>query len=107
MGRPALIGATAPGGAYTARHLHWSDHPDRLIPNLRQIWTETFATDTPAMVAALLARDWSSLSTQLPSTVFPRIVVAGVGVESLGGTRSRRFTGQSRLRTAAAGNGCT
>ena len=101
MGHPALIGATAPDGGYTASYLHWSDHPDRLISNLRQIWTETFATDTPAMIEALLARDWSSLSTQLPSSVFPLLVVAGVGTQSPGGTRPSPYVG----RIAAANSG--
>jgi hypothetical protein len=58
---PTLIGVTAPGGAYTARYLHWGDHPQVLVPMLRRIWSTTFATDTAAMTAAVLARDWSSL----------------------------------------------
>jgi hypothetical protein len=94
VGHPALIGATAPDGGYTARYLHWSDHPDRLIPVLRQIWTDTFDYDTARMVEALLARDWSSLSAQPRSSVFPALVVPGVGQESPGGTSSRPYRGQ-------------
>jgi hypothetical protein len=58
---PTLIGVTAPGGAYTARYLHWGDHPDALVPMLRRIWATTFSADTAAMTPALVARDWSSL----------------------------------------------
>ena len=102
MGHPALIGATAPDGGYTARYLHWSDHPDRLIPVLRQIWTDTFGTATTGMVEALLARDWSSLSAKPSSSVFPLLVVAGVGHESPGGTRPRPYRG--RIATADSGD---
>jgi hypothetical protein len=61
MGCRTLIGATEPGGRYTARHLHWGHHPEHLLPVLRTIWQQTFAGDTDAMLAALLARDWSHL----------------------------------------------
>lgn len=102
MGHPALIGATAPDGGYTARYLHWSDHPDRLIPVLRQIWTDTFDTNTSRMVAALLAHDWSSLSAQPSSAVFPALVVPGVGQESPGGTRRTPYSG--RIATVDSGD---
>jgi hypothetical protein len=102
MGAPALIGATAPGDTYTARYLHWSDHPDRLVPVLRQIWTDTFDTDTTRMVAALLARDWSSLSAEPSSSVFPPLVVPGVGKESPGGTRPSPYRG--RIATVDSGD---
>lgn len=62
MGTPTLIGAAAPRAAYTARYLHYGEHPNTLVPLLRRIWTETFTRDTAALVAALLARDWSSLA---------------------------------------------
>ena len=107
MGHPALIGATTPGGTYTARYLHWSDHPNRLIPNLRQIWTETFATDSTRMVEALLDRDWSNLSTQLP-TASSRGSSYRASARSLRAAPAAAASpGMSRLRTAAAWNGCT
>jgi hypothetical protein len=87
------MGATAPDGTYTARYLHWSNHPDRLIPVLRQIWTDTFDRDTARMVEALLARDWSSLDAQ-PSSSDVLSLIAGVGVESPGGTRPRPYVGR-------------
>lgn len=62
MGTPTLIGVPTPGGGYTARYLHWGDHPAGLLPVLRRIWTQTFTRDTAALAAALLARDWSDLS---------------------------------------------
>lgn len=101
MGYPALIGATAPGGTYTARYLHWSHHPDRLIPVLRQIWSDTFDTDTTGMVTALLARDWSSLAVQ-PSTTFPALGVPGVGQESPGGTHPDSYV--ETIATANSGD---
>ena len=102
MGEPALIGATAPGGTYTARYLHWSDHPDRLIPVFRQIWRDTFSTETTRMAAALLARDWSSLDARPHSSVFAALVVPGVGVESPGGTR--RSPHRGRIATTDSGD---
>jgi hypothetical protein len=86
MGCRTLIGVTEPGGAYTARWLHWGDQSDQLIPVLRQIWRDTFATDTAALAAALLARDWSTLDLQPSSDTFPALVVAGVGHETRGGS---------------------
>jgi hypothetical protein len=102
VGHPALIGATAPDVGYTARYLHWSDHPDRLIPVVRQIWTDTFDRDAVRVVAALLARDWSSLSAQLSSTVFPALMVPGVGRESPGGTSRQPYRG--RIATVDTGD---
>jgi hypothetical protein len=90
MGCRTLIGVTEPGGTYTARWLHWGDHPDRLIPVLRRIWRHTFAADTAALVTALLARDWSTLDPQPGGDAFPAPVVAGVGHESPGGSRGVR-----------------
>jgi hypothetical protein len=102
MGYPALIGVTAPDGGYTARYLHWSDHPDWLIPVLQRIWQDTFHTDTTRMVAALLADDWSSLKTQSDPTAFPALIVAGVGRKSPGGTRSHPYSG--RIATTNTGD---
>jgi hypothetical protein len=62
VGTPTLIGVPAPGGAYTARHLHHGEQPHILVPLLRRIWTGTFARDTAALAAVLLARDWSGLA---------------------------------------------
>jgi hypothetical protein len=90
MGCRTLIGVTEPGSTYTARWLHWGGHPDRLIPVLRQIWRDTFATDTAALVAALLARDWSTLDPQPRSDAFPSLVVAGIGHETRGGSSGVR-----------------
>ena len=64
MGTPTLIGVPAPRAGYTARYLHHGAHPQILVPLLRRIWTETFARDTAAMATALLARDWSGLTTR-------------------------------------------
>lgn len=62
MSTPTLIGVAVPRAAYTARYLHDGAHPDTLVPLLRRIWVETFARDTAAMAAALLAHDWSDLA---------------------------------------------
>lgn len=103
MGYPALIGATAPDGGFIVRYLHWSDHPDRLVPKLRQIWSDTFHTDTDAMVTALLAQDWSSLSPDAGSTVTaPPLTIAGVGAGSAGSSRPHPYTG--RITTARCGD---
>jgi hypothetical protein len=90
MGCRTLIGATEPGGAYTARWLQWGDQPDQLIPVLRRIWRDTFTGDTAALAAALLARDWSTLDPQPSSDAFPALVVAGVGHETRGGSGGLR-----------------
>jgi hypothetical protein len=58
------------------------------------------------MVAALLARDWSSLNAQ-PSSDFPALVVPGVGQESPGGTRPRPYPGRIATIDTAIWNGCT
>jgi hypothetical protein len=89
MGCRTLIGVTEPGGAYTARWLHWGDHPDQLVPLLRHIWQRTFTTDTAALRDALLARDWSELDPA-PSGDRVAPVVPGVGYASPGGTRALR-----------------
>ena len=108
MGYPALIGASAPDGGFTVRYLHWSDHPDRLVPKLRKIWSDTFHTDTTAMVAALLAHDWSSLSPNAGSTVTaPPLTIAGVGEDPRAATAPTRTPGGSPPRDAATWNGCT
>ena len=86
MGDPSLIGTTEPDGAYCARYLHWSAHPDELMPVLRHIWRDTFTGDTEAMATQLLSRDWSSISARPNSSVFPALVVPGIGSESPGGT---------------------
>jgi hypothetical protein len=93
MGCRTLIGVTEPGGAYTARWLHWGDQPDRLIPVLRRIWRDTFATDTASLVAALLARDWSALDPA-PRRSRTAVTVPGIGYASPGDTASLR---QGRL----------
>ena len=61
MSTPTVIGVAASRGAYTARYLHYGEHPDTLVPLLRRIWDQTFGRDTAAMADALLARDWSDL----------------------------------------------
>ena len=83
MGTPTLIGAAAPRATYTARYLHYGEHPNTLVPLLRRIWTETFTRDTAALVAALLARDWSSLAVNPRRRSHDRQrPVAGVGYPS-------------------------
>ena len=83
MGTPTLIGVAAPRAAYTARYLHYGEHPGTLVPVLRQIWAETFARDTAAVTAALLARDWSSLAVNPRRRSTDRCrPMAGVGYPS-------------------------
>jgi len=79
MGCRTLIGATEPDGAYTARWLHWGDHPDELVPVLRRIWRDTFNADTTKMLTCLLSRAWSSLSAEPTSRRTDLPAVAGVG----------------------------
>ena len=57
-----LIGVAEPDGRYTARWLHWGDQPAALVPVLRHIWAATFAADTTALAAELLAHDWVQLA---------------------------------------------
>ncbi len=93
MSQPALIGTTAPDGMYVARYLHWSAAPDQLVPVFRQIWHDTFSTDTTRMTTDLLAHDWSHLTARADGSASPPLVVPGVGVKSPGGTGRDPFRG--------------
>ena len=87
MSTRTLIGVAAPRGACTARYLHNGEHPETLVPLLRRIW-RGLDSDSDRLAAALLAEDWSYLSTdRQPSGRYT--VVPGVGYPSLGGTRPR------------------
>ena len=86
MGCRTLIGATSPGGRFTARWLHWGAEPDTLITVLQRIWTDTFAADTADTIAGLLAYDWSDLASTAGPEHRAWLAVAGVGHRSSGGT---------------------
>lgn len=64
---PALIGITCPHDRFLGRWLHRGGHPEQLIPVLRRIWRDTFARDTAALAAELLAHDWLSLTADTAS----------------------------------------
>lgn len=94
-----LIGTAGPGGTYMARWLHWGDHPDRLMPVLRQIWQHTFARDAQAMLTVLLASDWSQLGITERRPPGDRTVglLRGVGLVSRSdgtGVRTGPLTGE-------------
>ncbi len=104
---PTLIGVPAPRGAYTARWLHWGDHPDTLVPLLRRIWVETFARDTAAMAAALLAHDWSDLAVNPRRRRGDRQrPVPGSATPPRPATARPGTAGSARTSTASW-NGCT
>jgi hypothetical protein len=85
MSDRTLIGVAAPRGACTVRYLHHGQHPDTLLPLLRHIW-RGLDSDSNRLAAALLAEDWSYLSTdRQPSGRYK--VVPGIGYPSPGGTR--------------------
>ena len=91
MGTPTLIEVTAPRGAYTARYLHYGEHPDTLVPLLRRIWAETFTRNTAAMVTALLGRDWASLRINpRPRRSDRQRPVTGVGYPTAAGNGGTR-----------------
>lgn len=83
----ALVGVAAPGGACTARHLHHGGDPDTLVPLLRRIW-RGLDSDSQRLATALLAEDWSHLSTDRQPSGRDR-VVPGVGDPSPGGAEPR------------------
>ncbi|MEU8419356.1 hypothetical protein AB0C15_00580 [Micromonospora sp. NPDC048835] len=84
MSTPALIGVAALRGRYTARSIQLGEDPEVLVPLLRRIWTDTFGRDTDAMAAALLARNWWSLSVNpKPRRWHRQPPVAGLGYPSV------------------------
>jgi hypothetical protein len=85
MSTRTLIGVAAPRGACTVRYLHHGAQPVTLVPLLRHIWRGQ-DSDSNRLAAALLAEDWSHLSTDRHSTGRDR-VVPGIGYPSPGGTR--------------------
>ncbi|MGH3736537.1 MAG: hypothetical protein ACRDT6_13110 [Micromonosporaceae bacterium] len=78
MQHPTLIGVIHPTGGYTARWLRHGGCPDRLMPVLRAIWSDTFGRGTATMAATLLAQDWTRLLAR-PRPGPGVTVVAGVG----------------------------
>jgi hypothetical protein len=81
---PTLIGVAALRGRYTARYLQFGEDPDRLVPLLRRIWTESFGRDTDAMAAALLARNWWTLAVNpKPRRWAPKPPVPGLGYPAI------------------------
>ncbi|QOC94372.1 hypothetical protein [Micromonospora craniellae] len=80
MSTPTLIGVAAFRGAYTARYLQFGEEPEKLIPLLRRIWTDTFGRDTDAMATALLAHHWWTLTaTPKPRRWYRQPPVPGLG----------------------------
>ncbi len=79
MSTPTLIGVPAFGAAYIARFLRDGGHPGVVVPLLRRIWNHTFGTDTPAMLAGLLAEDWGRLAVDRPPFPMEGRWVPGVG----------------------------
>ncbi|MEV8504511.1 hypothetical protein AB0368_06720 [Actinoplanes sp. NPDC051475] len=70
-------------GVVTARYLHGADEPEILVPKLRAIW-DGLQRDSHRLCTALLAEDWSYLSTDQSGPYIN--FVPGVGCPSPGGT---------------------
>jgi hypothetical protein len=87
MSTRTLIGVAASLGACTVRYLHHGGHPDTMVPLLRHIWRGQDC-DSNRFAAALLAEDWSHLSTDRQPSGRDG-VVPGIGYPSPGGTRPR------------------
>ncbi|MEU6020816.1 hypothetical protein [Micromonospora sp. NPDC047134] len=92
MSTPTLIGVAASRGRYTARYLQFGEEPERLVPLLRRIWTDTFGRDTNAMAAALLAHNWWTLAINPKPRRWDRQPpVAGLGYPADTGTIRQGF----------------
>ncbi|AEB42639.1 hypothetical protein [Micromonospora maris] len=87
MSTPTLIGVAASRGRYSARYLQFGEEPEKLVPLLRRIWTDTFGRDTNAMAAALLAHNWWTLAINPKPRRWDRQPpVAGLGYPADTGT---------------------
>jgi hypothetical protein len=68
----------------SVRYVHSDGTPGYMVPALRAIWRDTFAGDTAAMAAALLANSWDYLGVDVTAaTTSPfgdERPVAGVGM---------------------------
>jgi hypothetical protein len=68
----------------SVRYVHSDGTPGYMVPALRGIWRDTFAGDTAAMAAALLANSWDYLGVDVTAaTTSPfgdERPVAGVGM---------------------------
>ncbi|MFD6754902.1 hypothetical protein [Micromonospora gifhornensis] len=92
MSTPTLIGVAALRGRYSARYLQFGEDPERLVPLLRRIWTDTFGRDTNAMAAALLAHNWWTLAINPKPRRWDRqLPVAGLGYPADTGTIRQGF----------------
>ncbi|MEV6523173.1 hypothetical protein AB0M43_14580 [Longispora sp. NPDC051575] len=79
IGRLALIGRLGSDGeAFSASWLRHSGHPDSVLAHLAVIWEQTFARDTEALTARLLADNWNNLDPDTTTTA--EHAVGGVGV---------------------------
>ncbi|MFY1673958.1 hypothetical protein ACN27G_29065 [Plantactinospora sp. WMMB334] len=91
----ALIGAISPTRqVVAARPIAQHADPDNVIATLRQMWRDTFARRTSAMLAALLAIDWQYLRAGDAAGHRPaaaaKHAVAGSGGIGMPSTRHRQ-----------------
>jgi hypothetical protein len=80
MSDPALVGVITTDGTFTARYLHWSARPTKMVADLRAVWSTTFSRDTAATAWALLGHDWSSLCPSCKHRMPPAATVKVDGV---------------------------
>ncbi|MCW6007694.1 hypothetical protein K1W54_24550 [Micromonospora sp. CPCC 205371] len=91
----AVIGAISPPTQVVlSRPIAQHADPDNVVATLQRMWRDTFAGNTSAMLAALLAIDWQYLHAGTAAGHRPaaaaKHAVAGVGGIGMASTRHRR-----------------
>ncbi|HEX8630427.1 MAG TPA: DUF262 domain-containing protein [Catenuloplanes sp.] len=72
-----LIGTTQPHDRFRVRTLHLGDHPEQLVPILRQLHDD--AHDWPSVTATLLEHTWAELSVEARHDSTDPTAVPGIG----------------------------